>query len=71
MVDKEGPPDLAGGSGMARPTVAANRARTGHDAEFEELAADELGAPVRVLAGHGGNQLTSLGTQSRSAQAMA
>ncbi len=53
------------------PAVAADRARTDRDGELEELAADTLGAPERVLARHGGDQLPNLGTQSRPAQLMA
>jgi hypothetical protein len=56
---------------MARPAVAADRARTDHNAELEELAADTLGAPERVLVGHGGDQLPDLRTQSGSAQVVA
>ena len=35
---------------------------------FEELTADPLGAPVRVLGRHDGDQLTDLGFHARSAQ---
>src|SRR5450756_754199 len=57
MVGKEGAPTLAGRPRLATPAVAADRARTDHDAELEELAADTLGTPERVRARHGGDQL--------------
>src|SRR5450759_1555935 len=71
MVGKEGAPALAGRSQMATPAVAPDRARTDHDAELEELAADALGAPERVLVGHGGDQLANLRAQSGPAQVTA
>src|SRR5579864_2964109 len=37
MVGKEGAPTLAGRPRLATPAVAADRARTDHDAELEEL----------------------------------
>src|ERR1700682_3094264 len=46
----------------------ADRAEADDDAELEELTTDALGAPEPVLASHGGDQLTDLGTQPRSAQ---
>src|SRR5579859_3553019 len=64
MVGKEGAPALAGRSRLATSAIAADRARTDQDAELEQLAADALGAPERVLAGHGGDQLPNLWTQS-------
>ena len=68
VVGREGASALAGWAGMTASTIAADRAGADDDAEPEELAADALGAPERVLAGHGGDQLTDLGTQTRPAQ---
>src|SRR5713226_3822086 len=42
MVGKEGAPALAGRLRRARPAVAADQARTDHDAELEQLAPDAL-----------------------------
>jgi len=53
---------------MAASPVAPDRASADDNAEFEELAADALGAPERVLARDGGDQLPNLGTQSRPTQ---
>jgi hypothetical protein len=44
MVGKEDAPAPARRSRMARSAVGADRARTDHDAELEELAADAFGA---------------------------
>ena len=60
MVGKEGAPALAGRSRIATPAIAADRARTDHDPELEEFAADALTAPERILVGHGGDQLPNL-----------
>ncbi len=68
MVGKEGAPALAGRSRMATPAIAADGAGADHDAEFEQLTADPLGAPERVLSRHGGDQLPNLGAQSRPAK---
>ena len=64
LVSQEGSPALAGRVEMTPTAVAADRAGADHDAELEELATDPLGAPEWVLAGHGCDQLTNLGTQS-------
>ena len=52
MVGQESAPALAGRSRVATPAVAAYGARTDHDAELEQLAADALGPPEGVLIGH-------------------
>jgi SAM-dependent methyltransferase len=41
------------------------------DPELEQLAADPLGAPARVLVRHPSNQLPDLGTQARTAESSA
>src|SRR5215210_1372519 len=56
---------MAGG----RPAVATDRAVADDDAELEELAADPLGAPERVLARHRGDQLARLLADARPAEA--
>jgi hypothetical protein len=56
---------------LSMPSVAADGASADGDAELEELASDPLGAPVRVLGPHGGDQLTDLGVEARSAQSAA
>jgi hypothetical protein len=53
---------------MVAPTIASDRSGADDDAELEELAANALGAPERVLAGHGGDQLTDLWAQAGPAQ---
>jgi hypothetical protein len=68
MVGQEGAPALVGWAGMTAPTITADRAGADDDAELEELAADALGAPERILAGHSRDQLPDLGTQPRPAQ---
>jgi hypothetical protein len=65
VVGQEGAPALAWWVAMTASTIAADRAGAYDDTELEELAADALGAPERVLAGHRGDQLTDLGTQPR------
>ena len=67
VVGEEGPPALAGRTGVTASTMAADRPGADDDAELEELAANALGALERVLAGHGGDQLTDLGAQAGSA----
>ena len=56
VVGKEGTPALAGRPGWPTASVTANGACADGDAELEQLTADALGAPVRVLARHGGDQ---------------
>ena len=64
MVGEEGAPALAGRPSWPTTSVAADGAGTHADAELEQLAADPLGAPVGVLARHGGDQRPDLGLQS-------
>src|SRR5215472_4342720 len=64
VVGEEGAPALAGRSGRSAAAVAADGACADGDAELEQLATDPLGAPVRVLQRHGGDQLANLGVQA-------
>ena len=64
VIGKKCAPALARRSRRARPAVAADRARADHNPELEQLAADPLAAPKRVLTGHGGDQLPNFRTQS-------
>src|SRR6266540_7330536 len=68
LVSQEGSPALAGWVEMTPTAVAADRAAANHDAELEELTTDPLGAPERILASHGGDQLTDLKTHARPAR---
>jgi hypothetical protein len=68
VVGKEGTPDLAGRPGWPAPPVAADGAGADDDAELEQLTADALGAPVQVLARHGGDQRPDLRLQARPSQ---
>ncbi len=71
VVGKEGTPALAGRPGWPTASVTANGACADGDAELEQLAADALGAPVRVLARHGGDQGPNLRVQAWPAQGAA
>src|SRR5450759_1365698 len=55
------------------PTAFARGLRNGvhDDAELEELSPDPLGAPQRVVARHGGDQLADLGSKAKPAAAAA
>ena len=66
-----GAPALAGRPGWSAASVAADGPCADDDAELEELAADPLGAAVLVVARHGGDELTDLAVQARSAQSAA
>jgi hypothetical protein len=64
----KGTPALAEGPGWPPAAVAADRACADGDAELEQLTADALGAPVRVLTRHGGDQRPDLRLQARPSQ---
>jgi hypothetical protein len=70
MVGEEGAPALAGRRSSPAAAVAADGAGADGDAKLEQLAADAFGAPMRVLARHGGDQRSDLGRQSRSLKRM-
>src|SRR5207244_1326876 len=47
--------------------IASDRAIADHDAELEQLTSDPFRAPQSVLARHGHDQLSDLGTEMRPA----
>src|SRR5439155_16882713 len=68
MVGQEGPTGLSRRPGRLPPAMTADRAIADDDAELEELSADALGAPERILARHGGDQFADLSAEARPAE---
>src|SRR5262249_46590446 len=63
MVDHERAPGLARGVGGPAPSVTLDRALGDDQPELEQLAADALAAPARVVARHRRDQLAHLGSE--------
>ncbi len=71
VIGQEGTPALAGRARASPPAIAPNGAGADPDSQLEELAANALGAPERVLLGHGCNQFPDFHAQARSTQSPA
>src|SRR5689334_11837299 len=69
MVLKERAPGLARRTPQSSPPVTPNRAVAVRDAELEQFASDAFGAPERVLAGHGGDELLHFRAEMRTSAA--
>ena len=63
VVGEERAPRLTRRAGGAAPPVPLDRALAHDDPELEQLPADALAAPTRVVPGHGGDQFADLGGQ--------
>src|SRR5947209_8680245 len=66
MVGQERAPGLARRAPRSPPAITPNRAVADHDAQLEQLASDPLGAPERILAGDGRDQLSHLRAEMRT-----
>jgi hypothetical protein len=67
VVAEEGPPTLARRAGWSPAAVALDGGLADGDPEFQELTADPLGAPPRVVARHRRDQVSDLGADARPA----
>src|SRR5450759_4012899 len=69
MVAQEGAPTLTRRAPRPLPAVTSNRAIADRDAQLQQLTSDPLGTPQPVVAGHGHDELTLLGTEMRASAA--
>lgn len=63
VIREGGPPGLTGRAGRAAPPVLLDGALADDDPELQPLAADPLGTPGRVLAGHPGDRVPHLAAE--------
>jgi hypothetical protein len=68
LVGKEGPPSLRADRTRTPPAVSTDRTIAHPDSQLEELAADPLAAPKRVLPRHEADQFADFGAQAGTAQ---
>src|SRR5262249_42931682 len=66
---QEGTPGLAGRARRTASPILLDRALAYGDAELQQLTADPLAAPSRVLASDPGDQRPDLGTEPRATEA--
>src|SRR5262249_29981048 len=66
MVPQEGAPALGRRPRRSAPSVPLDGRLAHRDAEFEEFAADALGAPAGVIVRHPSDQVADLGAEPRT-----